>query len=64
MGLKKIHSTYMALTYRINEIYKARDGKENTIRIFLDLSKAFDTINHNILLQKLSHLVVKNNALL
>lgn len=63
-GFRKKHSTYMAITHLINEIYKAKDRKENTIGIFLDLSKAFDTVNHHILLQKLSHLGIKNNALL
>ena len=38
----------------VNDISSAIDSGMKTIGIFMDLSKAFDTINHNILLNKLS----------
>ena len=47
----------------IDKISKVFDGKEMTLAIFLDLSKTFDSINHSILLQKLSHFGIRGFVL-
>jgi len=48
-GFRKNHSTYMALMSLYDKISQAIDSNEYCVGIFIDLSKAFDTINHNIL---------------
>ena len=52
-GFRKNHSTDYALINLCDKIVNALSNKEHMIGIFLDLSKAFDTINHQILLYKL-----------
>ena len=53
-GFRKRHSTCHAINYSVEEIAKYLNNDKHTIGIFIDLSKAFDTINHNKLLRKLS----------
>ena len=57
------HSTSHALIHLLNKISSAIDQHETTVGIFLDLSKAFDTINHDILLTKLEHYGIRDLAL-
>ena len=39
----------------IEEITNATDNKKHAIGVFIDLKKAFDTVDHEILIKKLKH---------
>ena len=52
-GFQKGKSTEMALIILLDKISEALDRGEYVIGVFLDFSKAFDTVDHTILLQKL-----------
>ena len=54
-GFRHNHSTELAVLEMIEKITNAIDNKMISIGIFIDLKKAFDTINHDILVQKLSN---------
>ena len=54
----------MALIELIDNLSKSIDNREFSIGIFIDLSKAFDTVNHKILIQKLHHYGIRGTSLL
>ena len=59
---EKGHLTSHALNFSINHIQEAMREKQHVLGIFIDLSKAFDTIDHKVLLHKLSQYGVRGNA--
>ena len=62
-GFRKKRSTLHALLNATENIYEALDSKLHTLGIFIDFSRAFDTIDHELLLKKLSHYGIRGNIL-
>ena len=54
-GFRALHSTELAALEMTDIISKTMDSGKIPISIFLDLSKAFDTLDHTILLKKMQH---------
>ena len=62
-GFRKLHSSYMALMVLMNELISSLEKGESVIGVFLDFSKAFDIVDHAILLCKLENYGIRGNAL-
>ena len=62
-GFREGHSAEHALLEIVDRVSSGLDGGCSPIAIFLDLSKAFDTINYDILLSKLDYYGIRGTAL-
>ena len=62
-GFRKGHSTVHALIKPINSIYDSFNRNKYPLGAFINLSKTFDTVDHNILIDKLNSYGIKNNSL-
>ena len=61
-GFQKHFSNAHAIIKVIEEIEESLDSKQSVCVVLIDLQKATDTVNHNILLNKLAHYGIRNTA--
>ena len=62
-GFRCKHDASMAVIEMVDKISTAIDTSEYYARVFIDLSKAFDTLDHHILYDKLEHCGIRETAL-
>ena len=61
-GFRSNHNTDHAILSIVDKIQKAIDNRDYSCGVFLDFSKAFDTVNHKTLLKKLEHYGIRGIA--
>ena len=62
-GFQRGHSTDHVIIQLVNEICKSFEENKFTLGIFIYLCKAFDTVNHKILIPKLKNYGIRNKNL-
>ena len=62
-GFRELHSPGIALIMLVDKISKALEEGDFVLGLFLDFSKAFDTVNHDILFKKLEFYGIQGTAL-
>ena len=63
-GFQENHSTDHAIIQLVDQISNSFEKNNFTLGVFMDLAKAFDTVDHVILIKKLDHYGVKGRNLL
>ena len=61
-GFRSNHSTEYAAVMLVDHISKEMESGNTPAALYIDLSKAFDTLSFDILLYKLNHYGIKDNA--
>ena len=61
-GFRKLRGTSDAILEFLNDVHGSFETKSQSVAVCLDFSKAFDTINHDVLLRKLDHMGVRGLA--
>ena len=62
-GFRSGHSYENAIGELLSAVLKGYQSNKYTVSLFLDLSKAFDTLQHSILLEKLQYYGIRGTAL-
>ena len=63
-GFRKNLNTVFPMVHLLNKLTEASNNKEYSIAIFCDLQKAFDCVDHSILLTKLKKMGIRDTELL
>ena len=62
-GFQLNNSTEHAILELVNDISSSFEKGEYTLGVFIDFSKAFDTVDHEILISKIEHYGIKEKTL-
>ena len=61
-GFRKQMSISLAIIELVEEVANSLDNHKATVGVFIHLKKAFDTVDHSILIEKLYHYGIRGTA--